>query len=443
MIGSLRRQMGMWAALAMIVAEVMGVGLFLTPAGMARAAGSATWVLAAWVIVGALSVAGALVFAELGSRFPEAGGCYVFLREAFGERLAFVYGWMALLVMDPGLTAALGVGLARYLLVVVRGPDSLVPWVAVVAIVVLGAVSVLGLNASSRLLRWSAVAKVAAIAVLIAAVLVRKDASVPPTAIASPASGMPSAGVLATLLMGAFFATAGWWDLGKMSEEVVNPSRTLPFALVGGILVVTIIYAQLSLAFIAALRGASHATDEAFVSALGSALFGSHSASLLGAVIVIAVAGSLAAILLGAPRVYLAMARSGVFPAALVRFHPTRQSAAPATLVQVALASALVVFGNFDQIIGYFVPIVVFFLGLSAVAILVLPRPQRYAGVFLAPWHPLPIALFLVLVAVMIGLFAMGRPVQTLIGATVAALGWPVSFLVLKRESLDVARASS
>src|SRR6185503_19693605 len=111
----------------------------------------------------------------------------------------------------------------------------------------------------------------------------------------------------ATLLMGAFFAIAGWWDLGKMSEEVVEPRRTLPVALVGGIVIVVAIYSQLSLAFIAALRGQAHATDEAFVSALGSALFGSNAALILGAVIVVAVAGSLAAVLLGAPRVYLAM----------------------------------------------------------------------------------------------------------------------------------------
>jgi APA family basic amino acid/polyamine antiporter len=126
------------------------------------------------------------------------------------------------------------------------------------------------------------------------------------------------------------------------------------------------------------------------------------------------------------------MARSGVFPAALVRFHPTRQSAPRATLIQVALACLLVTLGTFDQILGYFVPVVVLFLGLSAAAILVLPRPQPDAAVFRSPWHPLPIAMFLVLVAVMIVLFAVGRPMQTLIGAAVVALGIPVSWFVVR-----------
>ena len=427
----------------MIVAEVMGVGLFLTPAGMARTVGATGWILGVWVVIGLLSVAGALVFAELGSRFPEAGGSYVFLREAFGERTAFVYGWMALLVMDPGLTAALAVGLARYVLVVVKGPASLVPVVAISCIVILAVVSIVGIQTSARLLRWTAIAKVAAIVVLIVAVLVRRDSSTP-TATAIPgAGGIPSFGILAGSLMGAFFAIAGWWDLGKMDEEVVDPQRTLPIALVGGIVIVTVIYAQLSIAFIHALQGQAVPTDEAFVAALGTTLFGGNSATILAAVVVVAVAGSLAAVLLGAPRVYLAMARSGVFPASLVRFHPTRQSAARATMIQVALACLLVTFGTFDQILGYFVPVVIFFLGLSAAAILVLPRPAGEAAVFRNPWHPLPIVLFLLLVVVMIFLFAVGRPVQTLIGAAVAALGVPVSWFVIRASDRQVIRPAT
>jgi APA family basic amino acid/polyamine antiporter len=144
------------------------------------------------------------------------------------------------------------------------------------------------------------------------------------------------------------------------------------------------------------------------------------------------VAGSLAAVLLGAPRVYLAMARSGVFPASLVRFDPRRQSAPRATLIQIGLACLLVMLGTFDQILGYFIPAAVFFLGLSAAAILFLPRPPESPGIFRAPWHPLPIIVFLILVVIMVVLFAVGRPMQTAIGAVVVGLGIPISFLVVK-----------
>lgn len=429
----LHRRFGTWAALAMIVAEVMGVGIFLTPAGMVRTLGSTAWVLGVWALMGLMSAAGALCYAELGTRFPEAGGGFVYLREAFGKRCAFVYGWMSLLVMDPGLTAALGVGLAQYLLALSGGPASLVPAVAVASIVALSAVSMLGMESSARILRWTAIAKLGTIAVLVVIVLARSGGG-EASAAAVAGSGTPTFPVLGGALIGAFFAFGGWWDLGKMSEEIMEPRRTLPVALLGGIGVVTLVYAGLSVAFIHVLRGRAPATDEAFVVALGEALFGSSAGKLLAAAVVVAVAGSLAAVLLGAPRVYLAMARSGVFPARLVRFHPRRQTAPLATLVQVALACLLVTLGSFDQILGYFVPAAVFFLGLSAAAILVLPRPRADASVFRMSWHPLPIVVFLTLVVAIVVLFTLARPAQTLIGAAVIALGIPVSWIVIPRS---------
>lgn len=428
----LLRRFGVWGALAMIVAEVMGVGIFLTPAQMTRTLGSPEWVSGVWMMMGMLSAAGALCFAELGTRFPEAGGAYVFLREGFGERTAFVYGWMSLLVMDPGLTAALGVGLATYLVMLFGAPSSLVPPVAIGTILLLGAVSMLGVEHSARVLRWTAAAKLATIALLILAAVV-SGGTAPPT---SPTSSgeAPSLPLLAGALMAAFFAFGGWWDLGKMSEEIIEPRRTLPRALLGGIAVVTVVYAALSIAFLRVTRGAQPATDDAVVAALGAELFGTHAARLLAVAIVIAVAGSLAAVLLGAPRVYLAMARGRVFPLGLARFDQRRQVAPRATLIQVSLACALVALGTFDQILGYFVPVVVFFLGLSAAVILRLPRPPAADDVFRAPLHPLPVILFLLLVATMVVMFTYGRTVQTLIGAGVALLGIPVSWIVMRRS---------
>jgi len=432
----LMRRLGVWAAVAMIVAEVMGVGIFLTPAAMVRTLGSPALVLGVWAAMGLLSVAGALCYAELGTRFPEAGGGFVFLREAFGRRAAFVYGWMSLLVMDPGLTAALGVGLAQYLIALLGGPTSLVPAVAIAGILGVSAITMLGVESSARVLRWTAAAKLGVIAVLVVAVLVRGEPDAVSTA--SGAGASLSAQVIGGALMGAFFAFGGWWDLGKMSEEIVEPRRTLPIALVGGIVLVTVVYAGLSVAFIHVLRGRAPATDEAFVVALGAALFGEGAARVLAAAVVVAVAGSLAAVLLGAPRVYLAMARVGLFPGRLIRFHPRRQSAPLATLVQVALACVLVTLGTFDQILGYFVPMAVVFLGLSAAAILVLPRGRGNAAAFRAPWHPVPIVVFLILVLVIVALFAVARPMQTLIGAGVVALGIPVSRFVGRAERTTI-----
>src|SRR4051812_27285424 len=152
----------------MVVGEVVGVGIFLTPATMIRTLGGAGQAFAVWALLGVLTAAGALCYAELATRFPKAGGAYVFLREAFGPRCAFVYGWMALLVMDPGLTAALGIGFSQYLLAATGASPSttasLAVPLAIAAVVSFALLTLLGVRASGRVLRWTVVAKLAGVA---------------------------------------------------------------------------------------------------------------------------------------------------------------------------------------------------------------------------------------------------------------------------------------
>jgi APA family basic amino acid/polyamine antiporter len=416
----------------MVVSQVVGVGIFLTPATMMRTIGSTSTALMMWVVMGALSTAGALCYAELSTRFPKAGGSYVFLREAFGPRSAFVYGWMALLVMDPGITAALGIGLAQYLLATIGSPATLTPLVAVLVIIAFGLLTLLGIGASARTLQWTAAAKFAIVAILVGAALWRVGhAPSTTTAVITPTALTPAA--LAASLIAAFFAFGGWWDLGKMSEEVESPRRTMPRALVGGLAMVTAMYSLVSIALMLATSGPVPGSDETFVLAVGASLFGETAGRLLSGMVVVAVAGSLAATLLGSPRVYLAMARDGLFPQALARYDARRGTVPGATLVQVSLACALALLGSFNDILGYFVPCAVFFLGLSAAAVLVLPRPEARVDVFTAPLHPVPIAVFLVMVVSVLGLFIVGQPRQTLLGAVVVALGVPVSRFVLPR----------
>ncbi|MGI9077552.1 MAG: APC family permease [Gemmatimonadaceae bacterium] len=427
------RCLGTWAATAMVVTEVVGVGIFLTPVAMMRALGSVWAVLAVWAIMGVLTAAGALCYAELATRFPKAGGGYVFLREAFGPRYAFVYGWMALLVMDPGLAAALSIGLGQYLLVAFGGSPHLVPAVAIACIIGFGLLTLLGINVSARVMRWTAAAKLAIVAVLVCAGAVRAATSGVPTV--SPGHSFTVLGpqALAATIIAAFFAFGGWWEVGRMSEEVESPRRTMPRALLGGVALVTVIYALVSVAFMLATSAPVSGSDEAFVSRIGAALFGDVAGRLLAAMVVIAVGGSLAAVLLGAPRIYLAMTRDGLFPRRLARFDERRGTSPGGTVVQVSLACMLILLGTFDEILGYFVPAAVFFLGLSAAAVLILPRPQPDEPIFRAPLHPLPIAVFLVLIVAVLVLFVVGQPKQTLLGAAVVALGVPLSWFVVPR----------
>src|SRR6516164_4192902 len=135
--GGLRRQLGLGSAAAAVAGEAIAVGIFLTPAGMAKALGSPFWLLAVWLFMGAITLSGALCFGELSARYPEAGGLYVYLREAYGERVAFLYGWMSLLVMDPGVTAALAVGGATYAAFIFGWSSTLSKLMAVAAVAVI------------------------------------------------------------------------------------------------------------------------------------------------------------------------------------------------------------------------------------------------------------------------------------------------------------------
>lgn len=420
------RVLGAWGATAMIVAEVVGVGIFLTPAAMMRALGTIERAVVLWAVMGALTFAGALCYAELSTRFPRAGGTYIFLEEAFGRRCAFVYGWMSLLVMDPGLTAALGIGGAQYLLAVLGAPAGLQVPVAIAFIVGFGAVTLLGMQVSAGVMRWTAAAKLAAVALLVGSAILRW-AGQPRIAVASAVPLTPA--VVAPAIVAAFFAFGGWWDLGRMSEDVEEPSRTLPRAMLGGVMLVAAIYVLISVALI--LGGPSvSGSAEALVTVTGNRVFGAAASRVLALIVVTAVAGSLAAVMLGAPRVYLAMARDGLFPPRILRYDDRRGTAPGATLIQSALAIVLVLLGSFNEILGFFVPGAVLFLGLSAAATLVLPRPTRDARVFRAPLHPLPILFFLVLIVAMLVLFAAGQPKETAIGFAIIVMGVPMSYLV-------------
>jgi APA family basic amino acid/polyamine antiporter len=426
------RRLTTWAATALVVTNVVGVGIFLTPAAMMRAVGGLGPALLVWAVVGLLSVAGALCYAELTTRFPKAGGGYVFLREAFGPRAAFVYGWMSLLVTDPGITAALAIGFAQYLLAATGASSSLTTTVAIVAVCAFGGLTLAGRGASSVVLRWTAAAKLTIVAILVGAGLLRAGSAAASIA-ASTGTATLGMDALAPAVIAAFFAFGGWWELGRMSEEIETPRRSMPRALIGGVALVTVIYALITMAYALSTAGrVSSGSDDAFVAEVGRALFGPRAGQALAAMVVVAVSGSLAATLLASPRMYLAMSRDHVFPGSWLRFDEDRGAAPGATLIQVGLACLLVALGTFEQILGYFVPVTVFFLGLSAAALVRLPRPVHTEPVFRTPWYPFPLLLFLLLISVVLVLFAAGRPRETFIGAAVAAIGIPASFLVIR-----------
>jgi APA family basic amino acid/polyamine antiporter len=433
--GELRRQLGLGSAAALVVGEVIGVGIFLTPAAMAKQLGSPLWLLVVWLGMGAVTLAGALCLGELTARLPAAGGGYVYLREAYGPGVAFLFGWMSLLVMDPGLTAALAMGLAGYVGYVVELSDAGVKAVAGGAILVLAAANIIGVRLGAGLLRAFTVLKLGLLAFIVVWGFGRGlgDWSHFTPFGARPAGSPPFAGALAAGVVAAFFSFAGWWDMSKMAGEVRDPARTLPRALVLGVLTVTVAYVAVSAVFLYLVPVAAVTSDETFAAQAGEVLFGRAGGVFFSVVVVVAVFGSLASIVLGAPRVYYAMARDGLFLPGVAAIHPRFGTPARAIAIQAALACGLLLWGTFTQVLAYFFFTAVAFQAVIIAAVIVLRRRSPAPPAYRTPGYPLTPLLFLVPTALFLVLLVLNDPVRAGLGTGVVALGVPVYWLVVRR----------
>ena len=431
----LRRQIGLVTAAAVVVGEVVGVGIFLTPADMTKSLGSPLLVLAVWLLSGLMALSGALCYGELAARYPAAGGGYVYLREAYGAPVAFLYGWMAFLVVDPGLTAALAVGAASYVGFAAGLPPAGLKALAVGFVLTLAALNAGGVGLGGWAVRWLTIVKLAVLLFILLwgfglslgdwshfAPLVERRAGSPPLGAA-----------LAAGLVGAFFSFGGWWDLSKLGGEVRDPVRTLPRALALGVSLVTLVYVLTSAAFVYLVPPERVTSGEAFAAQAGEALFGPAGALLFTCVVVVAVLGSLAAFTMAAPRVYFAMARDGLFLHAAARLNPRTGAPVRAILMQAALACALVLLGSFREIISYFMFAVVLFVTLTVAGLFILRRAGR-ASEYVTPLYPLTPAVYLVLSAGLLFLLAADSPRQALAGLGVVALGLPVYYLLFRRR---------
>jgi basic amino acid/polyamine antiporter, APA family len=432
--GGLKRQIGLVTATALVVGEVVGVGIFLTPARMTKSVGSPFLVLLVWLVAGAMALCGALSFGELAARRPEAGGQYVYLRDAYGPPLAFLYGWMGLLVLDPGLTAALAVGAASYVAYALGLSALGMKSIAVAFLIALAAVNIRGVRLGGSIVRWLTVSKLALLLFIVVWGFGMRlgDFSHFTPFVAQREGSMPLAAALAGAAVSAFFSFGGWWDLSKLGGEAREPERTLPRAYTYGLLLVVAVYILTSAAFVYLVPAGRVTSGEAFAAQAGEALFGPTGALVFTGVVVVAVVGSLASFTMSAPRVYYAMARDGLFLHWAARLHPRYGTPALAIVMQTALASALVLLGNFDDIIAYFLFAVVLFIGLTAAALFVLRREGGSPG-FKTPLYPLTPAVYILLTALLLFLLASNSPVQALAGVLVVAAGLPFYYLVFRR----------
>ncbi len=439
----LKRQLGLTAAIALVISGVIGLGIFVYPAGMAKSLGSPLWLLIVWLVMGLAALCGALCYGELATRFPEAGGGYVYLREAYGPRIAFLYGWMLLLVLDPGLTATLAVGLASYSSYIVPLSPLAMKLLGIGTILVLAGVNILGLRLGARIMLLLTLLKVGLLLFIVFWGFgsgLGDWSNFTPFVAQRPGSA-PLFAALAGASVAGFFSFAGWWDLTKLAGEVRAPARNLPRALILGILIITVVYILTSAAFLYLVPLESVPADEksaqTFAAQVGLALFGRTGGQIFSSIVVISALGSLAAYIMAAPRVYYAMARDRLFIKQVAAIHPRFGTPARAIALQATLASVLVAVGTFDAIIAYFFFVTVVFIALTVAAIFVLRRQSGDTTTYRTPGYPVTPLFFLLIIGALLFLLASNNPLQAFLGVGVVALGVPVYHLLFREKVIS------
>lgn len=416
--------------------HTIGVGIFLTPAELIGALASPALTLGLWLVCGALVLAGAMAFGDLASRYPEAGGLYVYLREAWGPRVAFLYGWQCLLLMDPGITAALALGLSGYLGAMWPAAAGRERWLALGAVWSLALLNMAGLRLSSRMLNLLTAIKVLALAAIVLGALTVGSGSwshfVP---FASRRAGAPPLSeALGLGMIGAFYSFGGFWEASRVAGEMGDPRRQLPRALALGVATVTLAYVLTTLAFVYLVPVEGAVDSRTFAARAGTALLGARGPAVLAGVVVLSAGASAMALMLMAPRLYIAMSRDGLFPEALAAIHPATKAPVRATVLLASLASVFVLSGTFSQIVAFFMATTLVFIALAAAGVLVVrSREPGAAGAASSPAAP---AAFVLLVLVVVLLIVLARPVPALAGFALVLLGWPVHRLLLARGAV-------
>ncbi|HTB98733.1 MAG TPA: amino acid permease [Terracidiphilus sp.] len=428
------RQLGVWAATAVVTGEAISLGIFLTPAGMARTLGSPALLAAVWCGMAVLTLAGALCFTELAVRNPQDGGEYVYLRRGFGPHIAFLYGWMAALVMYPGVAASLCVGSVPYILALVPVPIRLVPYLPAVLLIGLGALTYSGTRLSGGVMAALNWLKIPVLVALVGWALTSGHATMAnltPLTLRRAGSD-PLVDAIAGATISAFFCFGGWWEAGKIAGQVRNPSRTLPIAFAGGVLVVTAIYLLVSLAFVAVVPLEQIQSNTGFVAQFGFALFGASGGRVLSACVVLCVLGGLIVLSMAVPRVTYALARGesdgegrGIL-GALGRLHPRTHVPANAVLLQTCMALAVLTLGAFDRILAFIIFSAVAFLALTAASLFRAITPVKRW------WYPLAPIVFIAGCGVLAAMLLLHNLIPSLLGAGIVLLGLPARALLTR-----------
>ncbi|HET7460729.1 MAG TPA: amino acid permease [Longimicrobium sp.] len=437
----LPRRLGVWSAAAVLVGSTIGSGIFRIVGGqngVADRVGSVGAMSLLWLLGALVALVGALTIAELATMFPRSGGVYVFIREGYGPLPAFLFGWTELLVIRPSALGAIAVLFAEYGDKFFHYGDLGTRVVAGAAILVLGLANIRSVNWGAAVQNLSTAAKVLAISGLaVAAFIFGRGGG----ALAGPIEWSPlSWSGFGLALVSVMWAYDGWADLTFISGEVKDPARTLPRAIIGGVLAIVAIYVAVNLAYLFVLTVPQMVASKLVAADAATAVFGGAGASVVAAMVMLSAFGALNGSMMTGPRIFFAMADDGNFFRPIAAVHPKYRTPYAAILLATALGIAYVSFRTFEQLADAFILGIWPFYALAVGAVYILrarrpdfPRPYRTWG------YPVVPAIFLLASIGMLLNALISDPWITLICFGVILAGIPVYLLWKGRGSAAAA----
>lgn len=431
---SLTRTISLTQATAMVVGTVIGTSIFVQPSEITREVPTVTGILVAWLAAGALTFVGALVCAELASAFPVTGGVYVFLREAFSTRMAFLWGWANVWSIHAGVVAAIAMVAGRYLAFFVPMSELAQQVAAAGVILAISAVNAVGVRAGTAVQTAITGAKLAAIVLLLGLGLgfARAGSGDPFHLGLGELAAVPIDRLLTGVVAG-LFAFGGWHVVTYTAGETTDAARTVPRALMLGTLIVTTCYVGMNAVYLRVLPLDAVRASPRIAADVAEALVGRGVAGAVSALVVLSAVGALFGIMLAGPRMYLTMARDGVMVPWIDAVHPVYRTPHRAIWLQGAWASVLVVTGSYSTLFMRAIYTEWFFFALLAVGLFRLRARASYRPVYRMWGYPVAPALFVLVSAAIVANQFWTRPVEALIGALIVASGWPVAVWLTNR----------
>lgn len=407
----------------MVVGIIIGASIFVQPSEITKALPSATGVALAWIAAGVLTLLGALVLAELASAFPRSGGVYVFLKEAYGPGAGFLWGWAMFWTMHSSIIAAVAVVFARFAGYFVPLSEAGLRIVAAGVIVVLSAVNYVGVRHGARVQVLFTAAKLLAIAGIIAAGVLWSG-----PAPATPPAVVGTVGARAFLLAVAagLFAYGGWHMVTYAAGETADAARTIPRALVAGVLIVTVCYAGLNAIYLRVLPLDAVRASTRVAADAADVLFGGSGGALMAGLVLVSTFGAINGLILAGPRVYYAMARDNLLFRWLGAVHPSFGTPARAILLQAVWASVLALSNTYAVLFSRVVYTEWIFFAVMAAGLFRLRRRAGYQPAYRVPAYPVVPALFVAAAAAIAIVQVAAAPLDAAIGLGVVLLGLPV-----------------